>query len=270
MYKWERIPLEGIFNTRDLGGMETADGKKIKSHRLIRSGELFNISENDKSVLTKQYNLKKVVDFRTGAERSEKPDPILENVEYIWAPIMSEEAMGITHDEESERDVIAELFSYLQENQITLVDYMTGIYRILLSTQQAQREYSRFFRELLSNKKGSVLWHCSAGKDRVGVGTALLLTALGIPREVIIEDYLMTNTFTNSEYENAVKFLKSQNADETVINGIEGVFKVRESYIMASLKYIEENYGSVNEYINKALGITKEEITDLRNMYLEN
>lgn len=269
MYKWERIPLEGIFNTRDLGGMETADGKRIKSHRLIRSGELFNISENDKSVLTEQYNLKKVVDFRTGAERSEKPDPILENVEYIWAPIMSEEAMGITHDEESERDVIAELFSYLQENQITLVDYMTGIYKILLSTQQAQREYSRFFRELLSNEKGSVLWHCSAGKDRVGVGTALLLTALGIPREVIIEDYLMTNTFTNSEYENAVKFLKSQNADEVVINGIEGVFKVRESYIMASLKYIEENYGSVNEYINKALGITKDEITDLRNMYLE-
>lgn len=270
MYKWERIPLEGIFNTRDLGGMETADGKKIKSRRLIRSGELFNISENDKSVLTEQYNLKKVVDFRTGAERSEKPDPILKNVEYIWAPIMSEEAMGITHDEESERDVIAELFSYLQENQITLVDYMTDIYKILLSTQQAQREYSRFFRELLSNENGSVLWHCSAGKDRVGVGTALLLTALGVPREVIIEDYLMTNTFTNSEYENAVKFLKSQNADETVINGIEGVFKVRESYIMASLKYIEENYGSVNEYINKALGITKDEIIDLRNMYLEN
>lgn len=270
MYKWERIPLEGIFNTRDLGGMETADGRKIKPCRLIRSGELFNLTENDKQTLTGHYKLKKVVDFRTGAERSEKPDPILDNVQYIWAPIMSEEAMGITHDEESERDVIAELFSYLQEKQITLVDYMTGIYKILLSTDQAQREYSRFFRELLSNESGSVLWHCSAGKDRVGVGTTLLLTALGVPRDVIIKDYLMTNTFTNSEYENAVKFLKSQNADEVVINGIEGVFKVRESYIMASLKYIEENYGSVNKYINKALGITQSEISDLQNMYLEN
>lgn len=104
----------------------------------------------------------------------------------------------------------------------------------------------------------------------MGVGTALLLTALGVPRDVIIKDYLMTNTFTNSEYENAVKFLKSQNADEAVINGIEGVFKVRESYIMASLNYIEANYGSVNEYINKALGITKDEIAALQNMYLEN
>lgn len=270
MYTWERIPLEGIFNTRDLGGIETADGKKIKPCRLIRSGELFNLSDNDKQTLTDRYSLKKVIDFRTGAERSEKPDPILDNVQYIWAPIMSEEAMGITHDEESERDVIAELFSYLQENQLTLVDYMTGIYKILLSTQQAQREYGRFFRELLSNESGSVLWHCSAGKDRVGVGTALLLTALGVPRDVIIKDYLMTNTFTNSEYENAVKFLKSQNADEAVINGIEGVFKVRESYIMASLNYMEANYGSVNEYINKALGITKDEIAALQNMYLEN
>lgn len=270
MYKRERIPLEGIFNTRDLGGMETSDGRKIKPRSLIRSGELFNLTENDKQTLTDRYKLKKVVDFRTGAERSEKPDPILDNVQYIWAPIMSEEAMGITHDEESERDVIAELFRYLQENQITLVDYMAGIYKILLSTDQAQREYSRFFRELLSNESGSVLWHCSAGKDRVGVGTALLLTALGIPKDVIIEDYLMTNTFTNTEYENAVKFLKSQNADEAVINGIEGVFKVRESYITASLSYVEENYGSVDEYINKALGITQNEISDLRNMYLEN
>lgn len=270
MYKWERIPLEGIFNTRDLGGMETTDGKKIKPHRLIRSGELFNLTENDKNTLTGHYLLKKVVDFRTNVERSEKPDPILDNIQYIWAPIMSEEAMGITHDEKSKRDVISGIFSYLQERQMNLVDYMTGIYKILLSTEQAQHEYGRFFRELLSNESGSVLWHCSAGKDRVGVGTALLLTALGVPRDIIIKDYLMTNTFTNSEYENTVKFLKSQNADEAIINGIEGVFKVRESYITSSLNYIEENFGSVNEYINKALGITQSEITDLRNMYLEN
>ncbi len=270
MYKWERIPLEGIFNTRDLGGMEGADGRKILPHRLIRSGELFNLSEKDKQLLLGQYSLKKVVDFRTGAERSEKPDPVLNDVQYIWAPIMSEETMGITHDENSERDVIAELFSYLQKNQISISDYMAGIYTSLVSSEQAKREYGEFFKALLSNKTGSVLWHCSAGKDRVGIGTALLLTALGVSMDVITEDYLMTNTFTNSEYENTVSFLKAQNADEAVIKGIEAVFKVRENYINSSLKYINDNYGCVEEYINKALGITKEDILNLQNMYLEN
>lgn len=270
MYKWERIPLKGVFNTRDLGGMEGADGRKILPCRLIRSGELFNLSEKDKQLLLDKYSLKKVVDFRTGAERSEKPDPVLKGVQYIWAPIMSEETMGITHDENSERDVIAELFSYLQENQISISNYMAGIYTSLVSSEQAKREYGEFFKVLLSNKTGSVLWHCSAGKDRVGIGTALLLTALGVSKEIIMEDYLMTNSFTCTEYENTVSFLKAQNADEAVIKGIEAVFRVRENYINASFKYISDNYGCVEEYINEALGITKEEILTLQNMYLEN
>lgn len=270
MYEWERIPLDGIFNTRDLGGMESSDGRKILPGRLIRSGELFNLSEKDKDVLVDSYSLKKVVDFRTGAERREKPDPVLRGVEYIWAPIMSEETMGITHDEESDRDVIAELFKYLQEKQITITDYMTGIYKILLSTDQAQREYSRFFKELISNKDGSVLWHCSAGKDRVGIGTALLLSALGIPRDLIIKDYMMTNTFTNDEYESTVKALKAHNAPEAVLTGIEAVFRVSENYMYASLKYIADNYGSAVNYIKGALGITEDEIKKLKNMYLEN
>lgn len=269
MYKWERIPLEGIFNTRDLGGIETADGRKIKYKRLIRSGELFAMTENDKKTLADIYSLRKIIDFRTGAERKEKPDPSLYGVKSIWAPIMSEETMGITRDENSNNDVISELFVYLQKNRLSITDYMSGIYRVLVSTEQAQREYGRFFRELLSNDDGSVLWHCSAGKDRVGIGTALLLTALGVPEKVIIEDYTMTNTFTAAEYESVMKTLKSQNAAAAVINGVEGVYRVREDYIKASFDYIEKNYASVTDYINKALGITNDEISALKEMYLE-
>lgn len=269
MYKWERIPLEGIFNTRDLGGMTTEDGKTISPRRLIRSGELFNLSETDKRLLIGEYSLKKIVDFRTGAERSEKPDPILNNVENVWAPIMSEETMGITHDENSERDVIAELFGYLRQNRISISDYMEQIYITLVSSEQAKEEYGKFFKVLLSNREGSVLWHCSAGKDRVGIGTALLLTALKVPKNVIFKDYMMTNVFTSSEYENTVSLLKEKGADEAVLNGIEAVFRIKETYIETAFKYIEENYHSAENYIEQSLGVDKDQISTLRSMYLE-
>ena len=131
------------------------------------------------------------------------------------------------------------------------------------------KQYAQFIDILLHHEEGAVLWHCSAGKDRVGIGTALLLSALDIPGDLIIEDYMMTNTFTNDEYESTVKALKAGNAPEAVLTGIEAVFRVSEDYMYASLKYITDNYGSAVNYIKDALGITEDEIKKLKNMYLE-
>lgn len=70
-----RIPLESLPNTRDLGGIRTADGRSIRLRRLLRSGALAGISDADREKLLKEYNLKTVIDFRTDTEREEKPDP---------------------------------------------------------------------------------------------------------------------------------------------------------------------------------------------------
>lgn len=261
-----KIPLEALPNTRDLGGIETERGRKILPRRLIRSGELFAATKNDKAVL-KDLNLKKIVDFRTGAERKEKPDPQIGNAENIWTPIMSEETMGITHDKNSDRDVMAGLFEFLKSQGLTIDGYMKKIYAAIVMSEQGQREYSNFFKALLENEEGALLWHCSAGKDRVGTGTALLLSALGVPRETIIRDFLFTNDCTKEAYEKLSAALRMKNADENVIEAIKAIFCVHEDYLLAALGKIEENFGSVENYLEKALGVGEEERKKLIEMY---
>ncbi len=76
-------PLQGVPNFRDLGGLETADGRKIKPHKLLRGGHLAQLTPGDRQLLTETYDLKTVIDLRTGKERSQKPDQALPGVENI-------------------------------------------------------------------------------------------------------------------------------------------------------------------------------------------
>ena len=103
MQEIQRIELEGLVNTRDLGGFETVDGRKIRPGRLIRSGELYDATSEDIKKLTQQYHLKTIVDFRTETERAGRPDPDIEGVRYIFNPILNEETMGITREKENDK-----------------------------------------------------------------------------------------------------------------------------------------------------------------------
>lgn len=112
-----RIPLEGLHNTRDLGGFETADGRKIRPRRLIRSGQLSGMTEKDKQVLTEDYGLRTDVDFRTGQERTEAPDPRLPGVAYVENPILSDQAIGITREKDSEEDMMKLLVQQMSTSE---------------------------------------------------------------------------------------------------------------------------------------------------------
>ena len=112
-----RIPLEGLHNTRDLGGFETADGRKIRPRRLIRSGQLSGMTEKDKQVLTEDYGLRMDVDFRTGQERTEAPDPRLPGVAYVENPILSDQAIGITREKDSEEDMMKLLVQQMSSSE---------------------------------------------------------------------------------------------------------------------------------------------------------
>ena len=124
-----RIPLEGLHNTRDLGGFETADGRKIRPRRLIRSGQLSGMTEKDKQVLTEDYGLRTDVDFRTGQERTEAPDPRLPGVAYVENPILSDQAIGITREKDSEEDMMKLLVQQMSTSEKAAEEYMAGLYR---------------------------------------------------------------------------------------------------------------------------------------------
>lgn len=256
-----RIPLESLPNTRDLGGIRTADGRIIRPHRLVRSGALAGISDADREILLNEYNLKTVIDFRTDTEREEKPDPEMEGVRLIIDSIAEEETMGITRG----RQGLLELLNLKQDADAL----MLKIYPELVGSELSQKHYARFFEYLLAQEEGAVLWHCSAGKDRAGLGSALVLAALGVPESVIRADYLLTNDYLQAANRQLVAQLsKVPGADEEKLAKIKTIFDAKEAYLDSALDYIKNKYGTMREYLEKALGMDEAKLRKLQQMYL--
>ena len=269
MKEIRRIPLEGLHNTRDLGGFETADGKKIRPRRLLRSGQLAGMTETDKQILTQEYGLRTDVDFRTGQERGEAPDPELPGVAYVVNPILSDQAIGITREQSAEKDMMKMLVQQMSSSEKAAEEYMAGLYRNLVMDPFSRQQYRKFFDILLAQEEGAVLWHCSAGKDRVGVGTALLLSALNVPRETILADYMMVNTFTADVVEGHLEKLKERLQNPQLIDCLRELMQVQESYLIRVFQAIEETYGTMDALLEKEMGLDEERRERLREMYLE-
>ena len=264
-----RIPLEGLYNTRDLGGYETADGRRICPHRLLRSGQLSGMTQRDERVLVEEYDLKTVVDFRTEQEKKESPDPVPRGVEYLEIPVLDELAVGITRDRESERRMLRILKSRLDGGVDAAAEYMQGMYRSMVKEENCRRQYRRFFEVLLKQEEGAVLWHCSAGKDRVGVGTAYVLWALGVPEETIYADYRKVNDLTEEVVENELSRIRDRIPDERLLDCLRSLMQVKDAYLKSVQDEIRKDYGSMDVFLERELGLDDSARRRLKELYLE-
>lgn len=261
-----RIKLKKLENTRDLGGMVTTDGRKVKDKKLIRSGELFKATERDKEVLVSEYDLKTIVDFRTEVERDQKPDPELAGVSYVFDPILKEKTLGITRERARKIDM-PKNFKGVKTKPM---EFMRNLYRGIVLDEHSQKGYAKFFDVLYNQNDGSVLWHCAAGKDRVGVATALLLTVLGVERKAIIDDYLLTDTYYRRTNFGLYLLLDIFVRDRNAANHLKHLLAVKPEYMQAAFEAIEENYGSVENYLVQAMNFSLEKQEALREKYLTN
>ena len=271
-----RIPLKGLCNTRDLGGYRTVDGRHIKPHRLIRSGALLDGTEEDLQILLSRYVLKTVVDFRTGEECRQKPDPVLPGVTYVGNPILEEEAMGITRENENTSDgnaVVKKVIETIGATGSTPLEYMKNMYINLIKDPFSRAQYRKFFEVLLDKEEGAVLWHCTAGKDRAGVGTILLLSALSVPREQILADYMKVNEFAKKEIDLLMELLTAGEEKAAVspeqAAAVRLLFTVDEAYAASVFKAMEQECGSVDAFLEQEMGLTPEKRKRLEMLYLE-
>lgn len=272
-----RIPLQGMYNTRDLGGIRSEDGRHIKAHRLIRSEALFSSTKEDRELLLSEYKLKTIVDFRTEAEKNLKPDPYMKGITYINNPILEEETLGITRESEGTKDgnaVVKEVIARIQMSGGTPVGYMNDMYKNLITNPFSRCQYRKFFDILLNHKEGAILWHCTAGKDRVGVGTILLLSALSVPREQIMADYMKVNEFNKSEVDKLMSDLMSlpgvcEELGRKEQEAIRLLFTVDRSYAEVIFGTMEQEHGSVDAFLREEMGLTDEKREYLKDKYLE-
>ena len=148
-------------------------------------------------------------------------------------------------------------------------DFVLNQYASLVHDSYSVRQYARFLDVLLHQEEGAVLWHCSIGKDRAGVGTVLLLCALGVPRETIYEDYMKTNLYLDEEMNHMVRYLESKMiVDNQTMDKIRLLYRVKEEYLDCVFETIEKDYGSVEQFMKKALYMNPKTIEALRKKYL--
>lgn len=266
-----RIALEGLHNTRDLGGFETLDGRRILPKRLIRSGALFGATAGDLKILKDGCNLGTIVDFRTAAERRQKPDPEIDGVANLFNPILAEETVGITFEKKEggeEKDTMTSVLEHASSLGGNPRNYIDKLYENLIVDEHASEYYRRFFDILLEADERAVLWHCSAGKDRVGVGTALLLTALGVDRDTVIRDFVKTNDYVMAGVEAVAADVEAKTHNRELAECAKVLLTVSEEYIRHSFLAMERECGSAENYLNERIGLVPEKTEALRHKFL--
>ena len=269
MYKPEII-LQGAPNARDLGGILTREGREICKNRIIRSGMLSRLNDADAKYL-EDAGLKTVVDFRTSAERNQKPDRVISGAAYIICPILEDKAEGITRDkpetEDEEAQRTVKMAQRLMPRGGNGVEQMRSLYPIMVTAEHSVAHYRQFFEILLRHEAGALLYHCTMGKDRVGVATALLLTALDVPREDIYADYLITRDRCAAGTERLVANCRRYTDDEPTLSFIRELDTVHESYLDAAFDTMTEHYGGAEAFLRSRLGLDDEKLERLKYLY---
>lgn len=246
------LNLEGAINLRELGGYPTKDGTTIKYNKLLRSGDISNLTGKSLSYL-KNYGLRYVVDFRSNSEQQTWADKTADFYQIYSDPVYPLKGNG---------DKLAGMLN--QGNY----GYLGMIYQSVVLDTHGQQAYKLLFDLLLKNdqKNHALLFHCAAGKDRTGIGALLILKALGVDDETITKDYLLTNLM----YENTdtiEKTLNDKNGNQDInrMNMTQGDFES----ITSVFKAIDHYYGSFENYLKTALDIDKEKLAQLKKIYTE-
>jgi len=257
------LPFEGVINFRDFGGYATADGGRVRWKRLFRSAHLANLSDADHARLI-DLDIAAICDFRT-TEEAEKGPSRLPAVTFdrlhldIWP--------AATH-----RPTVVARALLDGESVEAVFESQRRMYQSLVA--DFPDRYAAMFQQILRNSGRPILIHCRGGRDRTGFGAAIILAALGVPEDVIFDDYLRTNLSPGAN--DFVNTLAQKYAGPDPGRGFaelqelfSRVFPVRAENLKAAFDEVNARYGSVDRYLRDAVKIGAPERAALRAWFLE-
>jgi protein-tyrosine phosphatase len=239
------LQLTGATNFRDLGGYKGQGGRTVRWRQLFRSDHLAGLTPEDLAVV-KQLGVARVLDFRGQTER---------------LPQACALPGVVVHSLAIEPTVVQGLKTLLDAGQAVTVHNTVGL------MQQTYRDFvldnsprfAEFFGHLLAND-APLVFHCTAGKDRTGFAAALLLEALGVPRSVILQDYLLTNTYYQ---------IPSHNPAGLSPEVMNVLWRVQANFLEAAFEVVQADFGSVARYMKDALGVDAQVQARLAALYMQ-
>lgn len=254
------LDIQGGFNFRDLGGYPTKDGQVIKMHKVVRSGKLNMLKTSDLNYLN-GYGVRVDIDFRSSDEQHDCPDKVPPLARYVNDPVFQEDETNSTAKDQMRKEAF-------KTDPTTGYHDMLHSYKDIVTNPTAHHAYRVFFDELLANNKDDdvVLFHCTAGKDRTGMGAVYLLSILGVPEEIIRKDYLSSNRYLRINQQQKQEMY--HDFGPTFLKNIESITHVYDEYLDTALDIIKAEAGDVVNYLEKVIKVTPEQQRDLKKIYL--
>lgn len=255
------IPFQHIYNFRDLGGYRVKDGRKIKYGCFFRGPAIALQQDSKDFERLESLHLKTILDLRSKNEAEEEPDVILPDCSY-------QQISAMYFPDGSECDFspkgIDRIFQEEERRKQTGIEE-----RFFITLYQDMPFHNPAYQQLFKAiqwQQTPLLFHCSAGKDRTGVAAMLILLLLGVDDETIMEDYLLTNICRKPLIDQRIAKEKAEGEErEHIINAM----GVQPDTAWAVLHSIRERYPSQEAYFEKEFGMDAQEMTRLRNLYLE-
>lgn len=248
------LNLEGAPNFRDLGGYATEDGRVVRWGLFYRSDNLHELTDQDLERVS-ELGIHLVCDFRSPDEREEEPDRLPANDPpavaelAVWDPSFSSQAFREKFESGDLDDV--DFGEILVEGNRKFATQFSPLYAAMF--------------ELITNPANlPVVVHCTAGKDRAGFASALILKVLGVPMETIYEDYLLTNFYTEEKIDRMVTTVRVASLFQVDEAQLRMVMGVERRFLEAAFDEIDKQYGSFDNYRREALGIGDEELASFR------
>ena len=240
------LPFAGASNFRDLGGYAGHGGRTVKWRRLFRSDHLAGLTPQDRALLA-ELGVARAVDFRGQAE----------SAAYAYA------LPGVAYHHLAIEPTVVQNALALQRTgrQLTAQDavgLMQDTYRGFV--RGSAPRFAELFRLLLDGSGAPLVFHCTAGKDRTGVAAALILLALGVPRAVVMQDYLLTNSLYR------LPEGTGGHAPDAVFDVLR---RVQEAFLDTALHLVDHEFGGLQAYLVDVLGVDAAAQRELAGRYLE-
>lgn len=252
------LPIPHSINLRELGGYATESGQYIAWRKLLRSGSMGHLHSEGGQML-EDYGVIFDIDLRSDSEVQTRPDRIPRQISYQHLsvyPFVDQQKKGL----------FKRLGQKLRGSQ-SVEEQMADTYCQMLTDSHANGTYQQLFDILLSNDRPneSVVFHCTAGKDRTGVAAMMIEGALGVPEATIREDYLLTNLVLEAPDQmahadlrhGANQFVNQMNAHQAETSNYDAVRDL-----------IANEYGGWANYLTDQLRLSNQDLTDLRTLYL--
>ncbi|SME96113.1 tyrosine-protein phosphatase [Streptomyces sp. Amel2xC10] len=241
--------LAGVRNFRDVGGLPTVDGRRVRHGVLFRSGHLAHATEEDSAFLA-SLGLHTIFDFRNAADQKlEGPDVELPGVRNVNLPL-SDPADGAEFWKMVRDGDLDQLRGILGDGKAA--DRMIASYRTIVVERTA--EHSRVLHALAEDSVPALM-HCAAGKDRAGLSVAVTLLAVGVERDAIVADYLESNA-KHRRYKVHRSGSASSAYTPEVMELLGPLFDARAEYLAAAFDTVETTWGGVDTYLEQGLGLT--------------